>query len=171
MRDYFAQVRAAASTSLYYLALEGTLVIPDMCAALDATDGRTTGALYIDWFNQHVAQNYVSYSELWFSGEDCYGLRCAMLHQARLKPPRGARVIFLEPGGSTRMHKTHMKSAIAPDAFCIDIQMFADEMLDSAEAWLSVAEQTPVYQANYAEAMKRYPFGLEPYVSGIPVIG
>jgi len=69
------------------------------------------------------------------------------------------------------MHKTHMKSAIAPDAFCIDIQMFADEMLDSAEAWLSVAEQTPVYQANYAEAMKRYPFGLEPYVSGIPVIG
>jgi hypothetical protein len=101
------------------------------------------------------------------SGEDCYGLRCALLHQGRLRPHGGNynRIIFIEPHGRIVMHNN-----VFNEALNIDVTRFAVDMVESAEQWLVAAEQTPAYQANYPHFMQRYPQGLAPYIVGIPVI-
>jgi hypothetical protein len=168
MKDYIDQVKRVAATDLYYLTLAATLIIPDMCSGLEAADGKTTGALYQDWFDQHVAHKYVAAGKPSFSGEDCWGLRCAMLHQGRLEPHKGAykRVLFIEPHGGVKTHNN-----VVFDALNIDVTDFAFDMIDSAEQWLVAAEQTPHYQANFPRFMQRYPYGLPPYIAGVPVIG
>jgi hypothetical protein len=163
MREYLEQVEQVADTDMYYLTLAAALVIPDMCSGLEAEDGRTTGARYEVWFDQHVAHKYGSF----FSGEDCYGLRCAMLHQGRLEPHKGAykRIVFIEPHGGMTLHNN-----VINDALNIDVTQFATDMIESAEDWLIDSEETPQYQTNFPRYMQRYPEGLSPYIGGIAVI-
>src|SRR5262245_40511298 len=59
MREYLDQVRRVAETDLYYVTLQSALVIPDMCAGLEAENGRSTPELYRAWFDEHVADKYV----------------------------------------------------------------------------------------------------------------
>lgn len=164
MRDYFGQVARATNGGLYYLALAGALVVPDMCAAMEAEDGRATPARYIDWFDRHVAPKY----EGVITGEDSWGLRCSMLHQGRLRPHRGsyARVLFVEPVREPVLHRN-----VINDALNIDVRLFVEDLLTGALAWLHDAEKTDVYQRNYEVSMKRHPNGLAPYIGGAPVIG
>jgi hypothetical protein len=58
VRDYLDQVRRVATTDLYFVTLGAALAIPDICAGMETADGRTTGALYAAWFDQHVASKY-----------------------------------------------------------------------------------------------------------------
>jgi hypothetical protein len=169
MRDYFDQVRRVAQTDLYFVTLGAALAIPDMCAGMDAPDGRTSGARYVTWFDKHVAPKYTAGPAQTpsLSGDDCYGLRCAMLHQGRLQPHKGSysRIVFFEPHGGIILHNNVMN-----DVLNIDVRHFALDMVESAEAWLVSAENTTNYHANYAHFMQRYPQGLPPYIGGIPVI-
>jgi len=167
MREYLDQVKRVAETDLYYLTLEAALVIPDMCSGLEAVDGKTNRMLYQEWFDRHVAHKYVAASGPSFSGEDCYGLRCAMLHQGRLEPHKGTykRVLFIEPHGGMTLHNN-----VISDALNIDVTQFARDMVEGAEHWLGEAEKTSHYQENFPYFMQRYPRGLPPYISGIPII-
>jgi hypothetical protein len=169
IEDYFRQVRQAASSSLYFVALGAALVIPDMCSSMESADGQTTGALYENWFDKHVARHYTagSYHTPSFSGKDCYGLRCAFLHQGRLEPHKGgySRIIFIEPHSGPTLHNNVMN-----DALNIDVPTFALGMVAAAEAWLGDASTTEEFKENYPHFMQRYPNGLPPYIVGIPVI-
>jgi hypothetical protein len=167
MRDYLDQVRRVVETDLYYLTLAAALILPDMCSGLEASDGKTNGPLYQAWFDRHVAHKYLTANGPSFSGEDCWGLRCAMLHQGRLEPHKGAykRILFIEPHSGMTLHNN-----VLNDALNIDVTRFAFDMIESAEQWLATAEGTPQYQANFPRFMQRYPGGLPPYIGGIPVI-
>lgn len=85
MREFFDQVLRAADAHLYYLALFGALAIPDVCASMESADGLTCGPRYIGWFDAHVAARYTvgPGREPSLTGQDAYGIRCSMLHQAR----------------------------------------------------------------------------------------
>jgi hypothetical protein len=170
MEDYFNQVREVAKTHLYFLSLGAALTIPDMCAGMESANGRSSGALYKAWVDQYLAPRYVvgpAHTPS-FSGEDCYGLRCAFLHQGYLEPHAGSytRVIFTEPHSGITMHNNVMN-----DALNIDVTIFANQMVDAAEQWISAAKSTSNFRANYPKFMQRYEGGLSPYIVGIPVIG
>src|SRR5688572_25497386 len=98
-------------------------MVPDMCGAMGSPDGRTSPDRYVDWFDQHVAPAYGGF----VTGQDCYGLRCSMLHQARFEPHKGSysRVLFIEPGTSGIL----MHNNIMGDALNIDVQRFVVDML------------------------------------------
>src|SRR5438874_2642451 len=49
MDEFFQQIAAAADHSLYFLALAGALMIPDICGALGSEDGIAHGHLYKAW--------------------------------------------------------------------------------------------------------------------------
>jgi hypothetical protein len=174
MRDFFDQVRRAADTNLYFLSLAGGLVIPDICGALEASDGRATRRSYVKWFDAHVAHKYRvgTSGRASFTGEDCYGLRCSLLHQGTLQPHRGgySRVLFLEPqdNGATGRHRLH--NNVMEDALNIDVRTFVSEMVTSALRWLESVEGTALYETNAAKFMRRYPNGLAPYIGGVPLI-
>jgi len=102
----FDEIALAVNGGLYFLGLIATLSIPDMCAGLESADGQTTGPKYIAWFDKWVAVKYGGR----VTGQDCYGLRCSLLHQGRAQPHRGlyARAIFVEPGPIGVFHNFHV---------------------------------------------------------------
>jgi hypothetical protein len=165
MRDFFEQVaRAGQSDGLYFLALAGSLMIPDLCAAMESDDGLATPQRYISWADRYLAPKYGGN----LSGENCYGLRCALLHQGRLRPHSGSweRVLFIEPG--PRGGTVHNNSL--GDALNIDVQIFVADMVDAALAWLSDTEDSANYRANLGKFMQRYPDGIPGYIEGPPII-
>ncbi|MFY9264355.1 MAG: hypothetical protein WAO61_02865 [Solirubrobacterales bacterium] len=168
MRDYFDQVRAAANSDLYFLALGGALTIPDMCAAMEANDGRSTGGRYKAWFQKHVSPKYVAAGMPSLSGEDAWGFRCSFLHQGRLQPHHGVyrRVLFVEPRDSGIV----LHNNVINDALNLDAGRFVLDVVESADAWIGTAEQSKVFGNNFANFMQRYPNGLLPYIAGVPVI-
>ncbi|MGH2656903.1 MAG: hypothetical protein ACRDIZ_09465 [Actinomycetota bacterium] len=164
MRDFFDQIEAAVDARLYYVSLMCALAIPDVCGGMEAEDGQATKARYIEWFDRHMGQLYAGT----LSGEDCYLLRCAMLHQGSLRHPKATyeRVIFLEPGTGPILHMN-----VVMDALNIDASIFCRDMIEAGREWLAQAEQSEAYKRNYDKFLKRHPEGLRPYIVGVPVIG
>src|SRR2546425_4835342 len=96
VEDFLRQIeQAVLPPGAYYLAPAGALMMPDMCAALEAADGETNAARNRAWFDTNVAAQL--YGNV--TGDDCYRFRCALLHQGSTQNPQGqyARVLFLEP--------------------------------------------------------------------------
>lgn len=165
MRDFFQQIDTALRSNLYYVALLGSLSVPDICGALDSENGWATEEKYKAWFDRYVAPACAGV----ITGEDCWRFRCAMLHQGSSQHPAGrySRVVFVEPqaAGDVVLHCN-----ILNDALNIDVGIFCSDILKGALAWLNKVEQTDRYQRNYARALRRYPQGLPPYIVGVPVI-
>jgi hypothetical protein len=165
MRDFLIQIKRALDENLYYLSLFSVLTIPDLCGALSSENGEASAEKYKTWFDKYVAAKYNGF----LLGEDCYRFRCSMLHQgsSQLSRSRYERIIFVEPSGSNNII---MHNNIINNALNIDVRIFCQSMIDSAEQWLAENERTELYENNYSKFMKRYPNGLTPYIVGVPVI-
>lgn len=202
MRDYLDQIEAASTTpGLYYVAFGASLTVPDIFAGLGAANGRTKGPRYVAWFDQNVAPLNVREPSadrdemlaktrpeiaaklklLWahgpvITGAECYGLRCAFLHQGRATPDRSSpttssgrysRIVFVEPGDpiTDQWHNN-----LAGDVLQISVLAFIGDMLAGARAWLDSHEGTEPYDTNFRKSIKRYPNGAF-VVAGVPIIG
>jgi hypothetical protein len=169
MRILLKHLRASTVANLYYLSLYAALAIPDICGAIDSSDGKASGAKYKAWFDKYVAPKYRTPSGQLFTGEDCYYFRCSALHQGSSIHPKStySRILFVEPGAiSSTFHNN-----ILNDALNIDVGFFCNDIVDGAERWLTEVESTTRYQTNYSKFMRRYPNGLPPYIGGVSVIG
>jgi hypothetical protein len=165
LNQLFDEILQAAQNRLIYLALFGALAIPDICAGMESVDGRTNEKRYIEWFDRWAGPKYNGM----VNGQDCYGLRCSMLHQGRAQPHKGvySRVIFLAPND----RRIVMHRNVLNDALNLDIQRFCAEMVESARAWLPTVEGTPEFETNLANFLTIHPDGIPPYIVGMPVIG
>lgn len=164
MLDYLEQVEATNRAGIYYMALAGALVVPDICAALESPDGRTTGNKYAAWFDTHAATKMHGT----FSGRDCWLFRCGFLHQGTSESTGGtySRVMFFEPGATTVV----IHGGVLDDVLLIDVQIFVTDVVDAARAWWLASQGSEPFEANAQKLIRRYPDGLAPYIGGIPVI-
>jgi len=162
MRDFLYQIQNALDSGLYYLAVFACLIVPDICGAVQSTDGTANQRKYKEWFDKYVGYNYPAD----FTGQDCYLLRCSLLHQGTSQHHRSrySRVILVEPWGNV----IHL--GILDDALTLDIKTFCTEILAGARSWLDEYEGTDIFDNNYSRFLRRYPQGLPPYILGIPVI-
>jgi hypothetical protein len=102
------------------------------------------------------------------TGEACYRFRCSLLHQGSSLHPRSpfSRIIFIEPGATTNI----IHYGILSGALCIDLRLFCYEVLAGARLWLDAVEDTEPFNSNYGRFARRYPDGIPPYISGVPVV-
>ncbi len=161
MIDHIDAIEKSIENENYYSAVFLTLMLPSICGALESDDGRDSGARYIDWYKKYV-------TNLAMSGDDCYLLRCSLLHQASTIHPASTfqRVIFTYPipSGNT-LHNNVMN-----DALNLDIPRFCTEIIAGARQWLKDVSSNPNYIRNSANMIRKYPDGLLPYIKGHPVI-
>ena len=170
MRILIHQARQAAGSRAYYLSLFAALALPDICAAMSSPDGQTNRGRYIARFDEFVSPKYAVGPDRSpsLTGTDCYYYRCSILHQGSSQHPKSSfsRILFVEPGVTTNVFHNNVLN----DALNLDVRLFCNDVCDGADAWLTEAEQTAVYQANYGRFLQRYPEGLPPYIVGVPVI-
>lgn len=172
MKDFFDQIRLSLDHDLYYLALFGSLAVPDICGAMSSPNGEASGYKYKKWFDDYFPSTYKTRDGKERSGncinsEDCYYFRCSMLHQGSSQHSKGrySRYIFVE-SRSMFMHCNVMEN----NALNIDITVFCNSMLEGAEKWLQKYESQEVDKRNFNKFIKRHPLGLQPYIIGVPVI-
>ncbi len=165
MQDLLDQIRSASQAGLYFAALFPALALPDICGALESSDGLATGAKYTAWFDQHIAPRYRGS----LTGRDCYLFRCSLLHQGKTVHPAGrySRILLVEPG----VQGIVMHNNVLHDALNIDIGSFCEDLTSAAEVWLPQARRLPHFAAHLAQFVTRYPSGLPPYIVGVPVVG
>jgi hypothetical protein len=164
MRDFVGQIREVLQNSrLYYAALFISLTLPDICGAIGSENGEASRQKYINWYNK-----YASDSCKFLTGEDCYLIRCSILHQGSTQHPKGKynRIVFVEPSATTNVFHCN----ILNDALNLDVHIFCENMIQGVETWLKENENTELYQNNYDRLIRRYPKGLKPYIVGVPVI-
>jgi hypothetical protein len=57
------------------------LTLPDICAALESDDGRTSGAKYKAWLNR----NYIEGRATTLTAASLYQYRCGVVHQSTIQ--------------------------------------------------------------------------------------
>ncbi|MBS3185398.1 hypothetical protein JIQ88_10290 [Pseudomonas sp. PCH44] len=85
MNRFTSAVEKAIEDRNWYAALFISLSLPDICARLESSDDKTNGMKYAAWFDRYLSSVYSAEmpfgKHVFMSGDDCYVLRCSMLHQ------------------------------------------------------------------------------------------
>lgn len=164
MEVILKDVERALSARLYYLAIMMSLTIPDVCAALETNDGKTSPNRYTRWCKDYLVSKYSL-----MTTSDFWRLRCAVLHQGRSgnKYSRYTRVIFqIQENRSTLHHN------LVFDALILDSETFCRDMLASARAWHDAKKGDANVMRNLPQLMQFRPDGLKGYdlIKGLPAI-
>jgi hypothetical protein len=161
MEDHLMAIERNILEGNYYSAIFMAIMLPSICGALESTNGEDTQQKYIDWYERYVLN-------LSLTGEDCYRLRCSLLHQASTIHPSSnfSRVIFTfpVPSGNT------FHNNILNDALNLDTPRFCSELIQGVRMWLEEMEENENYVRNIVNTIRLHPNGLTPYISGHPVI-
>lgn len=143
MQALIDSVKKALEQENWYAALTLALTLPDICGKVEHPKVGT-GKRYSDWFNQYVGFSYQSMlghpktKHVFLSGNDCYALRCAFLHEgsSNITQQRAREAlddfIFRAPRLTGSMHicQSSQKLILEVDKFCKDIT-------DGVEHWLT----------------------------------
>ena len=187
MDPIFDEIRAAMDSGLYYLAIAVALSVPDVCASLELDpdpalikkNRQFSGNRYAAWFSKYMQRHYSN-----LTGEDCYRLRCGVLHAGKMGRPDDQydRVMFEVPSEhSNNNHETLMEGNVLDGTpqphqrvlilLAVD---FCEEVIDAAHAWYRDRSEDAFVQANMHSLVKMHPRGIEPYsvfIGPTPVIG
>ena len=111
----------------WYGALFIALTLPDICGKIDQPDSQHH---YAAWFDRYVKSKYVHGDWTFLTGNDCYALRCAFLHEGKdnISTQNAKETVekfyFRAPGRGT-MHCNKFNNTLLQlqvDIFCNDIK-------------------------------------------------
>lgn len=133
---YWDDMDRCRKAAAYWSLLHVTVCLPDICAALESNDGRTTGDLYIRWCNEFAKRALMS-------GSETYSMRCIVLHQGRASSDRSEgrykQFAFGQPAADNRTD--HLR--VDGDTLHIDVGNLACELRTSVRGWIAVRERDP----------------------------
>lgn len=163
MEFLLKEIEHALNNGLYFMALQSTLTLPDICGALQSSNGEANRDKYMTWYDTYAKESNSNA----ISGRDCYYFRCSCVHQGISQHSKSSykRILFLVPNNNYTMHNN-----IINDALNIDIKIFCSNMISSVRKWEQEMKNNPNFIKNYDNLIKVYPNGLPPYIGGIPVI-
>jgi|SRR5882762_3055501 len=166
MDDFLKQIELAQNANLFYLSLFCSLSVPDICGALDATDGRATASRYRSWYQDHVVPRYDT-----LSADEAYLFRCSSLHQGSSEPDRPRdyeRVVFIEPAQlSINVRRMEASGRIA---IMIDLKRLIPAIVAAARSFCAERSGSEPFDSNIKAFMRRHPKGFPPWVMGAPTI-
>ena len=144
MERLLEDIRRAVSCEAWYAALALALVLPDICGFVDgALQG--SGARYADWFDRHVSGRYGGAGgQQFLSGDDCYALRCAYLHQGDfdITDQRAQRALsrfrFVVPPATWTVHNN-----LIDDTLQLQVSNFCEDMCEAVDGWLPSISADP----------------------------
>ncbi len=164
MEAILEEIERALEARLYYLAVVMSLTLPDICAALESEDGRTSRSRYTDWYDAHLAAEFPAMSAV-----DCYSLRCGVVHQGRLGVAGNqqfGRVIFTLP----EPHGIVIEGGIINDALQLDAVLFCKRVISVVRVWFANVGGDPRVRSNLPNLVQFREHGIAPYIVGMPVI-
>lgn len=184
VNELLDQIEKSLEHKFYFLSLYATLTVPDAAGALESENFWATPDKYVSWFDtwvrprmgdQVLARMPPQVLERMepkrlgpLDGAACYQFRCSLLHQGSTirKTSPFDRIMFIEPNTSS----VTIHNSMSDNSLVLDLPMFCSEVVDGARAWLKSMQGNEVFACNVSKSARRYPDGLPPHISGVPVI-
>ena len=145
MIEFVRATRAAVRDENWLAGLALALTLPDMCASVET--GKGTGKNYADWFDRYLQAEYTAElpevdgrfaPHVFLSGNDCYALRCALLHRGSddITDQRARDVLdrfeFVAPRPGLFAH-CNKRGAVLQ----LQVDVFTDQVCRGVERWLA----------------------------------
>lgn len=155
MDDLLDQMDAASREGRHLISLYIALTIPDACAGLQSSDGKSSGANYASWFDSNMVGGYDELpfgagpdSNVWMTGDDCWRFRCVILHQARgdHSGTSDKRIAFSVDGSHKGRYAGNLVVFSAPQ--------FVQDMSESARTWLGGARHSEPVVSNLEHSIR-----------------
>jgi hypothetical protein len=163
IEDLSREIEKALEARLFYLALLLTLTLPDVCAALEQPNGRTSQKIYEGWYKRNVFQRIGG-----LSPEEAYELRNTVVHQSSAlssEKRKYSRIIFTMPGECVTMD-----SMVLNDAMTFEVGAFCKRWIGCVRDWIAASRDNANVKANLPSLLQVRPHGLPPYTAGVPII-
>jgi hypothetical protein len=132
---YFEEIDRCARSKCFWALAHLLLILPDICASLETSDGEVTGELYTRWCKRYLRDDRP------LSPGDMWPIRCALLHQGRTLPKRGSygSVSFVQPSESgTVFHQiVHDFGAGIKPNITLDVSEIAKDITDAMRLWFA----------------------------------
>jgi hypothetical protein len=136
-------VRNAVISGNYYAALSLALALPDICGKLEKPGIYSIEKRYVTWFKANLQDLYTRPAangitkHVFLTGEDCYALRCAFLHQGDMDiTTQRARLVlerfhfFCPPPDGSRIDRNQQRNALV-----LQVDVFCEEVCVAVDAW------------------------------------
>jgi hypothetical protein len=142
MQNIINSIREAIKNRNWYAALIVSLTLPDICVTL--TDGKTNGDKYAEWFENNLSQ-YNGY----LSGNDCFALRCSLLHQGKddISDQRKRKVlehyVFLTSGSHCNLIRDCFFNGIKKSFLQLNVGNFCGDICNAAQVYLDKIASDP----------------------------
>jgi len=136
---YFLELERCIRANCWWAALHLLVVLPDVCAALETREGRSTGVLYRNWCARYL-------TNLPVSGDEFYELRCCVLHQGRLRVKRSkysSYSLLYSDYLNEREHSLQRSKseAVAKDDLMLDLPILAEELIAGVRRWFEALQK------------------------------
>jgi hypothetical protein len=132
---YWHEMERCRKAAAYWAPLHVAVCLPDICAALQSSNGRATGDRYKKWCNRFASDPLLTGGERW-------DMRCKVLHQGRAKVGKRGRYseyTFSQPAATgERDHKRIERSTLH-----LDVGELARETSEAVEKWIEWIEANP----------------------------
>jgi len=149
------QIELCLQQRLYYVAIMASLVIPDIGGAIDSNT-RIEARIrirYVTWFDKYVKPRYTGNLNL--TGDECFYLRCSMLHQGKTKPDNDkTKVSFMDfPQSNSPVNPFSLQNDLG---LLIEPRTFCNNMIYAAYNWLEVVHDDDLFKKNMKNFMTLY---------------
>jgi len=161
---YLDSIIKSLESKNWYAALFMALVIPDICGALEHPNEKS-GVRYVNWYNKYMLPKYSSIMgplqelHVFLSGDDCYALRCSLLHEGTgdIGKQTISKILesvhFNEPSDKGGMlHCNQYKNVLQ-----LQVDIFCNDLISAAHQWLSDVQGDADIQARMQLLSKIHP--------------
>lgn len=136
MENFVDAVRKAIEDKNWYGALFIALTLPDICGKINDSDKVSGRIRYSRWFEKYM-KGYNGY----LSGNDCYELRCALLHEGSDKTGAKTRdvlehFIFLNGGTHLNLVQNSNVAGKVESFLQLSVDVFCEDICIAVELWL-----------------------------------
>ncbi|MFH0857688.1 MAG: hypothetical protein V1848_02995 [Candidatus Magasanikbacteria bacterium] len=141
MENIIKSIENSLQNRNWYSALVLSLVLPDICAKLEGSE-ECSRKRYPKWFNTYLGKKYDGF----LSGEDCYALRCAFLHEGTsITETQSAkdvldRFVFISDGSHcNRFNNCHFgdQRYDGKNFLQLSTKIFCQDMINATKQWLN----------------------------------
>ena len=133
---YWADMKRCRDGGAYWSLLHVTVCPPDICAALESVNGRTTGKRYIAWCESYLPDKMLT-------GEERYAMRCKVLQEGRAhvgEPDRRySGFAFTQPAAQGQVDHRRVEQT----TLVLDVGKLSAEYENGVQKWFRVVEANP----------------------------
>ena len=167
MEELLLEIESALKNREYLPALFCTLALPDICGALEKSNGKAKKTRYLSWYKSNMLDQRN------LTAEQCYEFRCRMLHQGISGYNQNSlnqKVVFIYPNNQLKFDNVKFQSSTKV-AIAVDLIDFCTAMIASVRKWEIEMHSDPNYIKNRNNIITIHPNGISPFIVGFPCIG